>query len=136
MTNVAVTRVHHAHTQGIGFGQKPLSPTSPLSIFGHLNVCDDNAMIVLHCEAIMSKQDNKYRDMRIFEVPLSRRETLDKGARRRYPFDMLKVGEAFEIGKDANRQSLGSCASRYGKRHGKRFIVRKVDGVPCCIRVE
>jgi hypothetical protein len=48
---------------------------------------------------------------------------------------MLKVGEAFVVGKDCNRQSLNSCKSKYGKRTGKKFVIRKIDGEACCIRV-
>ena len=77
----------------------------------------------------------KYHDVDVFDVPLSRVETIGQGERRRYPFDMLEVGQAFAIPKLCNRQSLASCASSYGKRHGKKFVIRKIDGGPCCIRV-
>jgi hypothetical protein len=80
----------------------------------------------------MSQNDGGYK---IFEVPLSRMETISKGDLRRYPLDMLKVGEAFVVGKDCNRQSLNSCKSKYGKRTGKKFVIRKIDGEACCIRV-
>lgn len=76
-----------------------------------------------------------HKDFRIFQVPLSRMATLSQGDKRRYPFDMLEVGEAFVIGKDCNRQSMHSCKSAYAKQTGKKFIVRKIDGEPCCIRV-
>lgn len=75
------------------------------------------------------------KGFRIFEVPLSRMATISQGEKRRYPLDMLNVGEAFVIGKDCNRQSLNSCKSKYAKKTGKRFIIRKIDGEPCCIRV-
>lgn len=75
-------------------------------------------------------------DFKIFEVPLSRMATIHKGEKRRYPLDMLKVGEGFVIGKDCNRSSLSTQKSRYGKATGKRFVIRKLDGEPCCIRVE
>lgn len=77
----------------------------------------------------------KYHEVEVFDVPLSRVETIGKGERRRYPFEMLEVGQAFAITKLCNRQSLASSASKYGARHGKRFIIRKIDGGPCCIRV-
>lgn len=77
----------------------------------------------------------KYHEVEVFDVPLSRAATIDQGERRRYPFDMLEVGQAFAIPKLCNRQSLASCASKYGTKHGKRFVIRKIDGGPCCIRV-
>lgn len=78
---------------------------------------------------------DKNCDFTIFDVPLSRMKTLHEGDRRRYPLDMLEVGQGFAIGKDCNRQSLHSCKAKYAKETGKKFVVRKVDGGPCCIRI-
>lgn len=75
------------------------------------------------------------KDFEIFDVPLSRMKTIAEGDGRRYPLDMLAVGQGFAITNDCNRQSLNSCKSAYGKKTGKRFIIRKLDGQPCCIRV-
>lgn len=76
-----------------------------------------------------------HKDFKIFDVPLSRMATISQGDKRRYPLDMLDVGQGFVVTRDCNRQSLNSCKSKYGKQTGKRFVIRKLDGETCCIRV-
>lgn len=77
----------------------------------------------------------KYSEFEIFDVPVTRAEHRVMQERHRYPFDLLEVGQGFAIPKLCNRASLRSCATRYGQKHGKRFVIRKIDGGPCCIRI-
>lgn len=56
-----------------------------------------------------------------YGVPLYRKVT---GAKRKYPFDKMGIGDSFEIpGKKA--ASARQCAFKYGKEHNKRFSLRK-----------
>lgn len=49
---------------------------------------------------------------------------------RRYPFPDMEVGDSFFVQTESARTNprLRSCAALYGKRHGKKFRVRSVDG--------
>lgn len=57
-----------------------------------------------------------------------------------YPFLGMKVGESFFVaavnGEDVRKvvARVSNCASAYGKRHGLRFAVRRVEGGARCWR--
>jgi hypothetical protein len=48
-----------------------------------------------------------------------------------YPWAELSVGQSFFVpasGRDNARAALATSACAYGKRHGKKFSLRNVDG--------
>jgi hypothetical protein len=49
-----------------------------------------------------------------------------RGRKLKYPFDKLAVGKFFET----TTRAVHASASSYGKRHKKKFIIRKLDPVP------
>lgn len=55
---------------------------------------------------------------------------LPTGKRAKYPFSKLEVGESIILDKDYTREKhskYNSAANNYGKRWGKKFIVRKTE---------
>ena len=53
----------------------------------------------------------------------------------KYPFGGMEVGQSFAI--DAGSVVLvRNAASAHGRKHGKKFSVRKVDGVGRVWRIE
>ena len=86
----------------------------------------------------MQKLEDRYEFTGFIDADVSRAATIDLGLRHRYPLHRLEVGQAF-VADDAVGgvilTSLRSCASNYGRKHGKRFLVRKINGIPSCIRV-
>ncbi len=57
-------------------------------------------------------------------IPASRRATV---RRAKYPWADLEVGQSFFVPGAALR-SMGSTASHAGRRSGKKFIARAVEG--------
>ncbi len=53
----------------------------------------------------------------------------------KYPFAMLKIGDSFEFNKDEIKR-VGSAASSFGKKHNKRFLVRRMGDKGRCWRRE
>ena len=49
-----------------------------------------------------------------------------RGRRAKYPFGQMDVGDSFFSDEDRNR--LAAASSHAGSRHGKKFIIRSVDG--------
>lgn len=46
--------------------------------------------------------------------------------RIKYPFDEMEVGDAFDVPlKSGDR--IRAAASQWGKDHGKKFTIRKID---------
>jgi len=61
-----------------------------------------------------------------------------KGGTVKYPFEQMEVGDSFFVPESAEvrRSNFSNSASSYGKRTGKKFTVRKVEGGWRCWRVE
>ena len=54
----------------------------------------------------------------------------------KYPFSEMQVGDSFFVPVgDATRAQVSNAASPWGKKHGRRFTVRTVDGGCRCWRV-
>lgn len=53
----------------------------------------------------------------------------------KYSFESMEVGDSFFLSVD-QRRKFSNTASGWGKRNGKKFIVRKVDGGFRCWRTE
>jgi hypothetical protein len=53
----------------------------------------------------------------------------------RYPFAGMEVGESFFV-PDGDVKKLSNHACRYGKKSGRRYCVRKVEGGVRVWRVE
>lgn len=52
-----------------------------------------------------------------------------------YPFSDMQPGDSFPVSKDElNNVRVSACT--FGKRHGKKFSVRQIDGNHRCWRVE
>lgn len=50
---------------------------------------------------------------------------------RKYPYDQMEIGDSFAV-PAGMAESCRTGASRYGKRHGKKFSVHTTpDGVRC-----
>lgn len=62
-------------------------------------------------------------------VPLPRKN-------KDWPFDKLRVGDSFVLGKDDNLHSFRSCASSKAKALGRKFsVLKQDDGTYACWRV-
>lgn len=59
-----------------------------------------------------------------YEIPAERQR---RARRSKYPWVELDIGQSFMV-KDALLRSMSSTACHAGKRLGKKFIVRTVDG--------
>jgi hypothetical protein len=44
-----------------------------------------------------------------------------------YPFHSMEVGDSFAVVRE-RKTRVGSAAFAYGKKHGKKFVIRKVSG--------
>ena len=51
------------------------------------------------------------------------------------PFDEMGVGDSFMV-KGVKRENLAVTAAKYGKKSGKAFLVREVEGGVRCWRIE
>lgn len=79
-----------------------------------------------------TKAFEKYRLYRDVEIPLKKQK------RRLYPHAEMEVGEMYIIKRvrwDRVVKRHADAASAYGKRHGKKFIFRKVDEGYACWRI-
>lgn len=55
----------------------------------------------------------------------------------RYPFEQMEVGDSFAIPTSIKRQTVSVAARRYGDKHNKTFVTRKMpDGTIRCWRTE
>jgi hypothetical protein len=61
-----------------------------------------------------------------------------KGRPTVYPFDRIRVGDAFDVGNMTEEEiqialkNIRSLANRYGKRNGMRFYVeRRISNIRC-----
>ena len=53
----------------------------------------------------------------------------------RFPFEQMEVGDSFVI--TTKRQTASVAARRYGDKHGRKFITRKMpDGTIRCWRTQ
>lgn len=60
-------------------------------------------------------------------------------ARRQYPWRRMEVGDSFFLSGDfpaAKRSVIACSAASFGKRSGKKFITRRVEGGLRVWRVE
>lgn len=64
------------------------------------------------------------------DVPLP-----DKYTRHHYPFDEMEVGHSF-LAPATCYPAIVSAASWYGKRHNKKFSIRKTENGYRCWRVK
>jgi hypothetical protein len=48
-----------------------------------------------------------------------------KSYHSKYPFSKMEIGDSFFVPHDQGAFVVGSAASGYGRRHGKKFISRK-----------
>ena len=53
----------------------------------------------------------------------------------KYPFEEMQVGDSFLV-TDVKRENLAITARKYGKKAGKDFLVREVEGGVRCWRVK
>lgn len=53
----------------------------------------------------------------------------------KYPFDKMEVGDSFMV-KGVKRENLAVTAAKYGKKSGKAFLVRDIEGGVRCWRIE
>ncbi len=53
----------------------------------------------------------------------------------KYPFSKMGVGDSFDI-LDAGAKEVSAAVSYYGKKHGKKFTVRKTADGHRCWRIE
>ncbi len=44
-----------------------------------------------------------------------------------YPFSSMEIGDMFEVGSDL-RPKAAAAASNYGKRNGRKFSTKMLDG--------
>jgi hypothetical protein len=55
----------------------------------------------------------------------------------RFPFEQMEVGDSFAVPSGVHRTTVSIAALRYGRKHGRKFITRKMpDGTIRCWRVE
>ena len=57
-------------------------------------------------------------------IPAARQPTV---RREKYPWSQLEIGQSFFVG-DKSLSSMSSNAAHAGRRNGKKFIARSVDG--------
>ena len=57
------------------------------------------------------------------------------GRKEKYPWSQLEVGQSFFV-KDGEVRKIGGAACHAGRRNGKKFVVRVVDGGVRAWRVE
>jgi hypothetical protein len=57
-------------------------------------------------------------------IPAARQHN---GRREKYPWSQLDVGQSFFV-EGGSLRSMSSTASHAGRRNGKKFIARAVDG--------
>lgn len=48
--------------------------------------------------------------------------------RSKYPFRLMEVGDSFFVDPKGGGDVVGSAAAAWGRRHGVKFNVRKVEG--------
>jgi len=64
---------------------------------------------------------------------------IDKGIPlpSRFPFSQMQVGDSFLMPSTVSRPTLSLYAGRYGKKHGMKFVTRKMpDGTIRCWRTK
>jgi hypothetical protein len=54
---------------------------------------------------------------------------------RKWPLDNMQVNDSFEVPEDVNRSTITVYATRYGKKTGKKFTIRKINGKLRCWRI-
>lgn len=59
-------------------------------------------------------------------IPLPSRDTGIGERRRKYPFNEMVSGDSFLV-NGARVESIRSAMYAYGKKHGKKFSMRKTD---------
>ena len=64
------------------------------------------------------------------DVPLPTSAVIKNGRSYagKYPFAIMEVGDSFFVSAKEGAYVVGSAASAYGKRHGKKFTSSHVDG--------
>lgn len=67
------------------------------------------------------REDVRIRDLKILTIAEQRLRRLPN----RYPFAEMEVLDAVFIPEGIVRSTLGCAASRWGKKHGKRFAIRQ-----------
>lgn len=71
--------------------------------------------------------------MKKVEITIPRRSS-GGGRPAKYDFSDLQVGQGYAIDEGENAHSISVAARAYGKRTGKRFIQRTVNGVVHVLR--
>lgn len=57
-----------------------------------------------------------------------------RGGRQRYPWQEMEVGDSFFV-EGASVRSLSAAAAQVGRRSGRKFSLRTVEGGVRCWRV-
>lgn len=69
-----------------------------------------------------------FASMKKVEMPIPPRTT-NGGRPSKYNFDDIEVGQGYAIEDGENEHSISVAARAYGKRRGKVFQQRMIDGV-------
>ena len=54
----------------------------------------------------------------------------------KYPFAKMKPGDSFFFAGKENRTKISNAAINYGKHHGMKFMVRKIERGYRCWRIK
>jgi hypothetical protein len=58
------------------------------------------------------------------------------GAKWKYPFNKMEVGDSFEVDSKAEHQKVRVAALSYARKHNNKFTVRKWNDKWRCWRIE